>query len=55
LDDRPQWQRDRLALLGIVSRLRRSGRFTPQQLPRVAEGIFIRQHKRAPERGPEAA
>jgi DNA repair protein RadD len=49
LDTRPQYERDAMAIRGIESRLRRSGRFSEKQLPHVALSMFIRVHKRSPE------
>ncbi len=47
LDDRPQAVRDAIALKGIEKRLRSSGRFTEQQIPRIAASIFRKQRGRA--------
>ena len=49
LDDRPQEERDALALRAIEKRLLASGRFTEKQIPHVAAGILARARKRPAE------
>lgn len=55
LDERPQWERDDRALRAIEMRLRRSGRFAPHVVSKVALSIFTRTNKRPPAAKPEQA
>jgi superfamily II DNA or RNA helicase len=48
LDERPLEVRDAIAIRGIEKRLRATGRFSEQQIPRIAQSIFRKQRVRTP-------
>lgn len=55
LDERPQSERDAMAVAGIAKRLRASGRFPQWRVNAIARSIFERSRKREPQAGPGPA
>ena len=49
LDERPQAERDAMALRGIEKRLRSSGRFPAHRIPAIARSLFERDRQRKAE------